>query len=29
MKIRTFITATCAALALSMAGPIFAHAGEA
>src|SRR3954466_3804964 len=29
MKIRTIITATCAALAFSMAGPVYAHDGEA
>ena len=29
MKIRTFIDATCAALAISMAGPIAAHDGQA
>ena len=28
MKIRTVIAATCAALAFSMAGPIYAHDGE-
>lgn len=29
MKIRTIITATCATLAFSMAGPVSAHDGEA
>ncbi|MGB9352261.1 MAG: cupin domain-containing protein [Pseudolabrys sp.] len=29
MKIRTIIAATCAALAFSMAGPIYAHDSEA
>jgi quercetin dioxygenase-like cupin family protein len=29
MKIRTIIAATCAALAFSMAGPIYAHESEA
>jgi hypothetical protein len=29
MKIRTIITATCAALAISMADPVSAHDGEA
>ena len=29
MKIRTIIAATCAALAYSMAGPIYAHDSEA
>jgi quercetin dioxygenase-like cupin family protein len=29
MKIRTIITATCAALGFAMAGPAFAHDGEA
>jgi quercetin dioxygenase-like cupin family protein len=29
MKIRTIITAVCAALAFSMAGPIYAHDSEA
>jgi hypothetical protein len=29
MKIRTIIAATCAALAFSMAGPIYAHGSEA
>jgi quercetin dioxygenase-like cupin family protein len=29
MKIRTIITATCTALAFSMAGPVSAHDGEA
>ena len=28
MKIRTIIAATCAALAISMAGPVSAHDGE-
>jgi len=28
MKIRTIIIASCAALAVSMAGPVFAHDGE-
>src|SRR6201990_1633695 len=29
MKIRTIITATCAALSISVAGPIYVHASEA
>ena len=29
MKIQTIIAATCAALAFSMAGPIYAHDSEA
>lgn len=29
MKIRTIVAATCAALAFSMAGPIYAHDNEA
>ena len=29
MKLRTIIAATCAALAFSMAGPVYAHDREA